>query len=293
VVATDRYRALIDAAFPELQARELVFLGSGWDSDTVLVDRAFVFRFPRRRDVALMLAVERCLLPLLATRLPLPIPQFDFTGGPLPGYPWHFVGYRMLPGLPLAEFPAQAVDPQRVGRALGTFLHALHDAPVEWAERCGAPSYSPETWVEHHWRLAQTVMPLVESRLGVATARRLREVWDRYRRDPRYRDFRPTIVHADLNPDHVLLDPSTSEVTGIIDFGDVCVADPAIDFTGLPDAVLEATLQAYGRDDPSLNARREALARAVSLHAVHFGTTIGDESILTHGLQQLQRQLDG
>lgn len=293
MVAIDRYRALIEAAFPEFQARQLVFLGSGWDSDAVLVNNEFVFRFPRRQDSVSSLEVERCLLPLLVSHLPLPIPRFDFVSEPLPGHPWRFVGYRVLPGRPLAEVPTHAVDSQRVGRALGRFLRALHDAPVKWAESCGAPTYSPDAWVERHWQLAQEITSLVEERLGTETARRLREVWNRYRGDPRYRNFRPAIVHADLNPDHVLVDPSTGEVTGVIDFGDICVGDPAVDFAGLPDAVVEAMLTTYGRYDPGLLQRRAILTSAAALHAVHFGATVGDDSILCEGLLALQHQLAG
>ncbi len=291
-IDTDVYRQLIENAFPEVKVRELSFLGAGWDSVTVLVNGELVFRFPQRDDVARTLEVERCLLPRLAALLPLPIPHFDLVGGPFPGYPWHFVGYHALPGRPMAELPAACVHPDQVGPALGPFLRALHDAPVELAERCGAPCYTPDSWVEHHWRLAQEILPLVERSLGATRARRFLDLWEAYRRDPRYRQFTPAIVHADLNPDHVLLDPATGEVTGIIDFGDVCVGDPAIDFAGLPDDIVEAMLATYGRHDPTLLYRRQALIRAIPLHAVHFGATFGDEAIVSAGLDELSRELD-
>lgn len=290
---TERYRHLIEAAFPELKAREIVFLGAGWDNATVLVDGELVFRFPQRDDVARALEIERCLLPRLAARLPLPIPRFELVGGPLPGYPWRFAGYRALPGRPIAELPAGDIRPERVGHALGAFVRALHDAPVELAVRCGAASYTPEGWVERHWQLVQEILPIVEQTLGMEPARRLLAFWSEYRSDPRSRQFTPAIVHADLNPDHVLIDPATGEVTGIIDFGDVCIGDPAIDFTGFPDEVVTAMLTAYGLADPGLYHRRRALARAIPLHAIHFGALFSDGTVLSAGLAELARQLDG
>ncbi len=293
MIETHLYRQLIENTFPELQVREISFLGAGWDSVTVLVNGELVFRFPQRHDVARTLEIERCLLPRLAALLPLPIPHFDLVGGPFPGYPWRFVGYRALPGRPLAELPAACIHPDHVGRALGAFLRALHGAPVELAERCGARCYTPDSWIEHHWALAQEILPLVERSLGATRARRFLDLWKAYRRDPSYRQFMPAIVHADLNPDHVLLDPATGEVTGIIDFGDVCVGDPAIDFAGLPNEIVEAMLATYGRDDPTLPLRHQVLIRAIPLHAVHFGLTFRDEAIVTAGLDELSRLLDG
>lgn len=290
---TVRFRQLIEMAFPQLDIRRIVFLGAGWDSTTVLVNDELVFRFPRRADVARAIEVERCLMPSLAPRLPLPIPRFDFVAEPLPGYPWRFVGYRALPGRPMAEMPASNLCLEQIGRALGAFVRALHDAPVELAERCAAVSYTPEGWVERHWQLAQDTLPIVERALGEEPARRLQAFWAEYRNDPRSRQFTPVIVHADLNPDHVLIDPATGEVTGVIDFGDACIGDPAIDFAGFPEEIVASMLATYGRDGPGLLHRSQVLARAIPLHAIHFGALVRDETILSAGLAELALQLGG
>jgi aminoglycoside phosphotransferase (APT) family kinase protein len=41
------------------------------------------------------------------------------------------------------------------------------------------------------------------------------------------------VIHNDLGPDHVLVDPDTGRLTGIVDFSDLMVGDPRIDFVGL------------------------------------------------------------
>ena len=41
--------------------------------------------------------------------------------------------------------------------------------------------------------------------------------------------FRPALLHGDLSPGHVLYDPRAGLLTGVIDFGDVMIGDPAWD----------------------------------------------------------------
>jgi aminoglycoside phosphotransferase (APT) family kinase protein len=40
------------------------------------------------------------------------------------------------------------------------------------------------------------------------------------------------VVHQDLSAEHVLIDASGTRLTGVIDWGDVAIADPTIDFVG-------------------------------------------------------------
>ena len=56
------------------------------------------------------------------------------------------------------------------------------------------------------------------------------------------------VIHGDLVVEHLLLDDETEQLSGIIDFGDVALGDPAQDFLGF---------WAYGAD---------AVARAVELY---------------------------
>ena len=77
-----RFAALIRSHFPDVAAEHLAELphpGWGGDSNAFLVDGALVFRFPRGPGVAEALATEVCLLPRLAPRAPLRIPDFRYV----------------------------------------------------------------------------------------------------------------------------------------------------------------------------------------------------------------------
>ena len=59
------------------------------------------------------------------------------------------------------------------------------------------------------------------------------------------------LIHNDLGTEHILLDQTSGKITGIIDWGDVALGDPAFDFSGLcvfaGDDFLQQGLESYFR----------------------------------------------
>jgi len=59
--------------------------------------------------------------------------------------------------------------------------------------------------------------------------RKLARRFERFLAEERHFAFEPVLVHADLWKDHVILKMREQQVSGIIDFGDVGIGDPAMD----------------------------------------------------------------
>jgi aminoglycoside 2''-phosphotransferase len=68
--------------------------------------------------------------------------------------------------------------------------------------------------------------------------------FDAYLNTPRYFSYAPQLVHGDLSPDHFILDSETYRLSGIIDFGDLCVTDPDYEYL----YILEDGGEAFARD---------------------------------------------
>src|SRR5215218_5677128 len=97
-VDEDLARWLIAAQFPHVELRSLRLLGEGWDNTVWLVDERWAFRFPRRAVAIAGVERELAALPLVAPRLPLPIPAPVFAGIPAEGFPWPWFGAAHIPG---------------------------------------------------------------------------------------------------------------------------------------------------------------------------------------------------
>jgi aminoglycoside phosphotransferase (APT) family kinase protein len=270
------YEAILRERIPDLRVNRLVLVETGWDSAVVDVDGEWIFRFPRRAEVVEWLRAEAALLPELAPRLPAPIPRFEFIDLD----PGGFVGYRKLPGEPLAHGAGSGALAARVGE----FLRAVHDFPVDRARRLTRRDWAEEkrALVE---RFRREVLPLLdgsestraEALLGSALAL----------------TFEPALVHGDLGPEHLL--HRGDELTGVIDWSDARVGDPAIDFAwllyGTAPPFAKALLSAYGQADRALRARALVFHRLGPWHEVLFGLDEDRPELVRSGLDGVRERL--
>ncbi|HET9016939.1 MAG TPA: phosphotransferase [Thermomicrobiaceae bacterium] len=294
VTTVERCRALVAVAFPGIDVGRVAPLGAGWDGTAFTVGDRLVFRFPRRAEVAARLRVEVALLAELGPALPLPVPRPDHVAPGALDFPWTFAGYPLLRGVPL---DAVALDDPAIGRVaddLGRFLAALHRFPADRAAALGVPAFTPERWVERTAALWERALPVVAVRLGDERAARLDGAWRARLADRRLLDFTPVLVHGDLALEHVLVDPESGRVGGVIDFTDAMVADPALDYAGLPEALARRVQAASGESGGASFWARWAFCRAATpLHAVLAGRQLGRDDLLEEGLARLDRQAAG
>src|SRR5690242_18687210 len=82
-------RALLREQHPELASRPLRKFESGWDNQLFRLGGDLLLRMPRRAAAAELLKNEQRWLPILKSRLSLPIPAPVHIGAPSPLYPWH------------------------------------------------------------------------------------------------------------------------------------------------------------------------------------------------------------
>lgn len=225
--------ALRASSHPELAAGELSLLGAGMDSLALRLDHdgeTYVLRCPFGPDGAEGIAREAAVLPELAATLTLPIPRFLLTA-PNPLGPGQFCLYPAVPGESLSEaewlrrgLPDSAVI---VGQ-IAEFLTQSHAFPVSRAEQLGVEIRDMRTdFTEDLDLVRDRVLPL----LAPASARELERSWTNYLGDDRNFDYRPTLTHADISPDHLLV--TGDRISGVIDFGDLTIGDPDYDLVYL------------------------------------------------------------
>jgi aminoglycoside 2''-phosphotransferase len=209
-----------------LPARDVKELGRGTDSVAYRVDGEWVFRFPVVDNARRTVRRELALLPRLRPALPLPVPAFEHVGRREDGE-LLFVGYRLLPGKPLTPelFAMLPGDEQEAALAsLAVFLGALHSFPVDAARAAGV-AHERLTCGYHDGQrdLPRSLAPL----LTAAEVERLDSAFARY--ESEHGRLASTMLHADLKPEHVLYDPAARRITGVLDWGDVCLGDPDFD----------------------------------------------------------------
>jgi aminoglycoside phosphotransferase (APT) family kinase protein len=262
-------RAILEQQFPSLRIRAVDLFEDGCDSVAVLADKTWMFLFARRKSAEAGLLRSMRLLGGLHADLPLPVPRPEFWGVPGEAFPFHFVGYRFLPGISADRQELPSHRRAACAKRLGEFLAALHRVP---AGRLGAMGFQPAASCDHAEALlteARQLAPRVLTRLPDDLKERCMPFLDGKVTRPPPPAGQLVLTHGDLQADHILLGPE-GDVCGIIDFGDAGLSDPARDYAGLcawqgwdfAGAALEASRRA---GDETIESRIRFIAKCLGL----------------------------
>jgi aminoglycoside phosphotransferase (APT) family kinase protein len=299
LVSASLAAGLVGLQFPRLRGAPAELLATGWDNTVYLLGGQWVFRFPRRKVALPGIRREIAILPRLAPHLPLPVPVPELLGTPSDAYPWPFWGARLVPGTELAEAELPDSARAQAGASVGKFLRALHHphlADLAGLAEPGLPE-DPMQRADPRTRIVRAREPL--ERLARSAA---------WTPDPAVERLfgaaerlgppagRPVLVHGDLHLRHLLVGQS-GDVSGVIDWGDVCLADPAVDlslaYSGFAGPARAALLAAYGPVDAERELRARVLAVSLCASLAEYALSDGRARLLRETLAGLRRAVAG
>ena len=270
-------RQLIESQFPILAPARITKRAQGWDNEALEINGEWIFRFPKRADSALDVERELRLMPQITSRLPLPIPRYEFFGRATAEFPYLFAGYRKLSGTPATH--VSEIDEAKIAEQLGAFLSALHAIPLVTIEHCGveaadndARGYLPNALAE---------LNAVAPHLPTGTDTAYRAFLERQL--PALESLgRRCLLHHDLRDEHILLSPDGSHVVGIIDWTDAAWGDAAHDFAGLwawrGEDFFRRVLEDYRHStDANFGSRARFYGMCCIISTLDYALKIGDE----------------
>jgi aminoglycoside phosphotransferase (APT) family kinase protein len=292
VVTPELARQLIEKQFSLLAPVQVDVLGEGFDNTVYQVNREYVFRFPRREMSVELLQTEGRLLPALTEILPLAIPQPLFYGQPDLGYPWPFLGCRMIKGMT----PERVAEPKRLEAAkpLAEFLRVLHSFPVEKAIECGVPPSDTIKRLDLAYR-----KPQVKENFAKAAALGLLpdiRGLERYIAEIEIEEVpqQKCLVHGDLHIRNFLIDEE-GFVTGIVDWGDTHIGHPAVDlaiaYSYLPAEGRRVFFETYGEVDHRVKELARFRAIHLTLVLLLYGHDQGQEQLVEAAKESLRLAL--
>jgi aminoglycoside phosphotransferase (APT) family kinase protein len=239
----------------------LVEVDDGWDYKVLILDDAWVVRWPRHRLAIEEIEREVELLPVLGPLLPVEVPRFEYVSR----QPW-LVAYRLIRGEPLVD-----EDPDGV-RA---FLETLHAVDVD-AVPADRPDWL-ETYREQGDEFRRVVLPLLdadERSLGEALLGEIETLTG----------FQSALTHSDVAPAHLLV--QGGKLVGVIDWGDARIGDPALDYSWL----LNGPFTDWDVDD-ELRRRARIYHRLAPWFDVHYGDFTDQPEWVRSGLAGIRDRL--
>ncbi|MDY2156517.1 Mph(A) family macrolide 2'-phosphotransferase [Klebsiella pneumoniae] len=185
--------------------------------------RVVVLRIPRRAEVSAKVEPEARVLAMLKNRLPFAVPDWRVANAELVAYPMLEDSTAMViqPGSSTPDWVVPQ-DSEVFAESFATALAALHAVPISAAVDAGMLIRTP---TQARQKVADDVDRV--RREFVVNDKRLHR-WQRWLDDDSsWPDF-SVVVHGDLYVGHVLID-NTERVSGMIDWSEARVDDPAID----------------------------------------------------------------
>jgi len=267
--------AVVERLFPGREARRL---GGGWVSHTFEVD-GWILQVADCAYGSERLRYQALVVPRLAAHLATAIPRPELVcEAPVANR------YRKLEGLPCDEVPGGRW-PEQLGAMLRA-LQALDPAAIGVAPL--GPGQLRDRQRAACDRIRASVVPRLEPHERAAAGALLDALLDE-----RHWQFTPVLSHADLGPEHVLVDPA-GDLAAVIDWEELGPGNPIDDFAwwlhAMPE-VGERMLRGLGATLDEHRARARLAYAVMPWHEVDHGIRTHDDACIASGLAGVRARM--
>jgi len=167
---------------------------------------------------------------------------------------------------------------------LGSFLTTVHSFPIEKAKHLGIQQIdSFDSWQKRLIKIKKEVFPHIDEN----KQQWIITLFNNFLKTIAKVPIKSVLTHSDIMPEHIIVDTKIHTLSGIIDFGDILIADPAYDFTFLArygQDFLNECYKNYGLQiDDMFKKRRQFYEDRLVVTNLEHSLELGDqERIVTH-----------
>lgn len=281
----------INKYIPDLVIYHCTFVDQGQNSLVAIVNEELIFKFPRYRHVMEELKKESEILPIISNHVTLevPVPLYSSFESDEPGQV--FVGYKMIMGTPLErELYWQLENKQTLAAQIGGFLHELHGLPADCLAGVSIKTRDGFTyWSRILAQVEKSIFPYIRPEFREQILESFRRFLDN---NENFR-YKPVLTHGDFGTSNIIYDVKASKISGVIDFGQATLDDPAIDIASLicPMGYDEDFSQYLVRAYPQMLAllpRARFYSSTFALQEALFGLETGDRKAFEAGIAPYQ-----
>jgi len=215
--------SLLATQHPDLSRFDLGPCVEGWDNVTFRLGAELAVRLPRRAVAAPLIVHEQRWLPTLAEQLPTPVPTPVRTGVPSLDYPW---AWSVVPWIEGSTALLTPLPDAEVG-ALGRFLRTLHSLPT--AADAPRNPFRGGPLADRFEAVGSRLSDIAADQTGALRVADINAALRDASEAPI--DSAPTWLHGDLHAKNVIV--RARRLAGIVDWGDMCVGDPATDLSAV------------------------------------------------------------
>lgn len=287
------YSALTEF-FPDLLKKNVHFFYHG-TYNVFQVENRFIARFPdkslRNEKGSQLIKNEIDILNLLRTFLTFKIPKplhFSLnTENP-------FMVYEKIPGVSLSKCfnELNKTQKQKIANQIAHFLSELHSLRLDESSELKPLSTKEyrDYWMKINREMKKDVFPKLNSK----QKNWLDKVFSDFLEDNQNFKFTPCVIHGDFDTSNILVDPKSYNITGIIDFEESSIFDPAADFLFYDEGkiFLKHILDNYkGIKEEYFFNRMKFLYCRTCVPYFQFGLKYNRMDIYSEGMRKLKKNM--
>ncbi len=266
----------------------------GWDSRVLFLQDGSVVKIPLVNGFK-KLEKEYCVLksikPLLGNLIP---DKIALVMKKFRGEPFGVLSYNAIEGITLDDAAPLSRDMETsIWTQMTRILPAIHHHMPPGLSKCGIPSLNGPAWRNFYAGFLQdlrlTVFPVLTDHLSSYLEGQIRTFVGN---DSNF-EFRPALIHGDIDPRNLIWDTHSLTISGIIDWGDSMIGDPAFDYASM--LFNERIGLQLIRNQRELSGagpirRIEFYHRMVPVYWIIYGLRNKREELVRDGIRELEKR---
>ncbi len=285
---------IFESLFPETDLSGSSLDNHGWDSRVLFLKNGSVVKIPLA-DSCKKLEKEYCVLksvkPLLGSLVP---DRIALVMKKFRGKPFEVLSYRAIKGITIEDAVPLSRDMETsVWTQMTRILPAIHHHMPPGLNKCGISSLNGPGWRDFYagflQDLRKTVFPILNDHLSSYLESQIITFVD----DDSNFEFRPALIHGDIDPRNLIWDTHSLRISGIIDWGDCMIGDPAFDYASMlfnERIGLQLIRNQRELAGPGPIRRIEFYHRMVPVYWITYGVRNRREDLVRDGIRELENR---
>lgn len=232
----------IKFVYPQLQIESYTPIDIGQNNDVLIINGSLVFRFPKYQKGIEQLRKETEILKYIRDFISIQIPNPIYSSFEKLEVGKVFTGYELIKGVSLWKDSIIGIQNNELLKSLSMqlvqFLLELHTIPKDYISNLSELDYKHP--IEEVSKLYKEIKSNLFTFIRKEAQKEITQSFSTFLESNSVRNLDMTLIHGDFGASNIIWLPETKEISGIIDFGNTRLGDPAYDFVGI--------LSSYGED---------------------------------------------
>lgn len=241
----ENFKDLIKINFPDLKINKVEKIGEGDTYVAFLINDHYLFKKAKADEGRQQLKKEVLLMERLADNFPISIPQFILVEKN-----YWFGAYEILPGISFSEYLVKNKFTKTHAVQINSFLAPLHATSSESVQDCILPIMN---YFEEYSQDYETLKKIPGTYFSKKQKETILKKYESYLFCRKDFDYTAELIHNDFSFNHIICDPNSGNITGVIDFGDAALGDAAYDFIFLYEPQERILMENISRNYPGYN----------------------------------------